>query len=258
MGKHSKHVARGYRGRHRAPTTAGRNVARVTAAGAIAAFPVTAVSPAFAAENTEVRTVAVATANGGGFDHDQIARCESGGSASAQNSSSSASGLYQFIDSTWKAYGGSTARAKDASVSEQRRVAERAFAAEGYSPWNASKSCWGGKTGSGEKVTVTGEAQSKPVAKSKSTKQRVVKERVSTKAEKTVAPTKKHVTPKRTKVATGKSIASHHTVKSGETLSGIAERVSGATWSDLYSYNRDTIGSNPHLIVPGQVLKVVK
>jgi cell wall-associated NlpC family hydrolase len=78
---------------------------------------------------------------------DEIARCESGGNPRAQNPSSSASGTYQFIDSTWRSLGGSGS-AKNASPAQQRAMAEKLLASQGTSPWNASKSCWGGKSSS--------------------------------------------------------------------------------------------------------------
>lgn len=46
-----------------------------------------------------------------------------------------------------------------------------------------------------------------------------------------------------------------YTVKSGDTLSGIAEKF-GLNWFRLYNYNKSVIGSNPDLIYPGQVLKI--
>lgn len=75
-----------------------------------------------------------------------IIRCESGGNPHAQNPSSTASGLFQFLDSTWLAFGGGryAHRAKDATVAQQFAVADRAFASAGLSPWAASRSCWGG------------------------------------------------------------------------------------------------------------------
>jgi resuscitation-promoting factor RpfA len=124
-------VAR-YKGRHRKPSTAGKTAARVATTGIIAAVPMGVLAtPAMAASPIA----------------DAIAQCESGGSYTAQNRSSTASGKYQFINSTWKRYGGTTARARDASPAEQERVFQRAFAAEGTRPWNASKSCWQGKGG---------------------------------------------------------------------------------------------------------------
>src|SRR5690606_3074634 len=81
----------------------------------------------------------------GGWD--PIIRCESGGNPRAQNPRSSASGLFQFIDSTWRRYGGLefAPRAKDATVEQQYTVAERAYRANGLRDWTASRSCWGSK-----------------------------------------------------------------------------------------------------------------
>ena len=47
-------------------------------------------------------------------------------------------------------------------------------------------------------------------------------------------------------------------VRSGDSLSRIANRIYGtpSTWSKLYNANKSAIGSNPDLIVTGQILKV--
>src|SRR5207245_1571918 len=78
---------------------------------------------------------------------DSIAKCESGGNPHAQNASSSASGLYQFIDSSWAAYGGKKygPRAKDATPAQQTEIAQAAVARSGLTPWKASQHCWGGQ-----------------------------------------------------------------------------------------------------------------
>ncbi len=46
-----------------------------------------------------------------------------------------------------------------------------------------------------------------------------------------------------------------YTVRSGDTLSRIAA-ANGLGWRDLYAANRDVIGGNPALIIPGQVLSL--
>lgn len=53
----------------------------------------------------------------------------------------------------------------------------------------------------------------------------------------------------------GGTVEKIYTVKSGDTLSGIANKY-GTTWQNIYNNNRDIIGSNPNLIKPGQVLKI--
>lgn len=46
-----------------------------------------------------------------------------------------------------------------------------------------------------------------------------------------------------------------YTVKSGDTLSGIAAKY-GMSWQELYAKNKFVIGNNPNLIKPGQVLTI--
>lgn len=55
-----------------------------------------------------------------------------------------------------------------------------------------------------------------------------------------------------------KETASSHTVKSGDTLFLIAKKVlgDGNKWREIYEKNADTIGSNPNLIIAGQVLRL--
>lgn len=53
----------------------------------------------------------------------------------------------------------------------------------------------------------------------------------------------------------GGTVEKIYTVKSGDTLAGIANKY-GTTWQNIYNNNRDIIGSNPNLIKPGQILKV--
>ena len=81
---------------------------------------------------------------------DRIIGCESGGDPTARNPVSSASGILQFVDGTWRYvwtdYLGSqppTARAYQATVAEQMRAGRALYEREGTRPWNASRSCWG-------------------------------------------------------------------------------------------------------------------
>ena len=46
-----------------------------------------------------------------------------------------------------------------------------------------------------------------------------------------------------------------YTVKSGDTLSEIAEKYN-MSWKELYAKNKFVIGNNPNLIKPGQILTI--
>lgn len=68
---------------------------------------------------------------------ESIAAAESGGDYGAQNRSSSASGKYQVLSSTWGGYGGYS-RARDAPPEVQEAQAHELYAAAGARPWVAS------------------------------------------------------------------------------------------------------------------------
>lgn len=53
-----------------------------------------------------------------------------------------------------------------------------------------------------------------------------------------------------------KAKASTYTVKSGDTLSGIAKKLDIADWHTIYNNNKAVIGANPNLIRVGQVYNV--
>lgn len=57
------------------------------------------------------------------------------------------------------------------------------------------------------------------------------------------------------KPAVSKPIAKTVTVKSGDSLSAIGA-AKGVAWREIYKLNKDVIGSNPNMILPGQVLKL--
>ncbi len=109
-----------YRGRHRAPSTTGRTLARTAVAGAVLTAPALA-APAASAD--------------AGTAWDRLAQCESGGNW-AINTGNGFSGGLQFTPSTWHAFGGD-GRAEDASREEQIAVAERVLAKQGWGAWPA-------------------------------------------------------------------------------------------------------------------------
>jgi hypothetical protein len=109
-----------YRGRHRAPSTTGRTLARTAIAGAVLSTPVVA-APAASADSGTV--------------WDRLAQCEASGNWSI-NTGNGFSGGLQFTPSTWRAFGG-TGRAHQASREQQIVVAERVLAKQGWGAWPA-------------------------------------------------------------------------------------------------------------------------
>lgn len=260
------------RARHRAPTATGTVVARTTALGLLAAAPLgVAVAPASAAERTApmpaatgplvvvpavapvVRAVpglaaaakAAAAAAPARPNWGPIIACESSGNPRADNPdpNSTASGLYQFLDSTWRELGGRkyAPRAMHATVAQQTEIANKQYAISGYKAWNASRFCWRNKIDAPSSPRVT------EPAPRVSTPQRATPQRATPRA--TPQRSAPHVsTPSRQHVGHGKAI----TVRSGDTLGKIAAR-NGTTWRHLYDANRGVV-RNPNVIFPGQRL----
>ncbi|MET9561992.1 transglycosylase family protein [Streptomyces tauricus] len=171
---------------------------------------------------------------------DRIAQCESGGNWHINTGNGYYGGL-QFSAGSWRAYGGTAyaSTADKASKAQQIAVATKLQRAQGWGAWptcaaraGASGSAPAGATSG----STTKAAPSKPAKSSKASK-----------SSKGVERSTGH---------TGRGSArGDYTVRSGDTLSGIAAR-HGTTWQRLYAANRAVIGGDPDVIVPGQRLKV--
>ncbi len=72
----------------------------------------------------------------------RIRECESGGNYQAKNPRSSASGAFQFLDSTWRSTTGLAPPASAYPPATQDAAARTLYASSGTRPWNASKACW--------------------------------------------------------------------------------------------------------------------
>jgi murein DD-endopeptidase MepM/ murein hydrolase activator NlpD len=213
-------------GRHRRPqppNAAGVTLAKaagVTAVGAT--LPVLAVGQVHAASSV----------------WDKVAACESGGDWHINTGNGYYGGL-QFSASTWAAYGGEhyAGSADRATEGEQITVAQRVLQGQGPGAWPVCSVRAGLTRGNGAAAPTRSPA--KPPAPKQA-------------APKQAAP--KQPAPRRTvPPAAGRTV--EHTVRSGETLSGIAEslHVPGG-WQPLYRANRAVVGSDPDLIRPGERL----
>jgi hypothetical protein len=182
---------------------------------------------------TGMALVASATPAEASPDWGPVIGCESGGNPTATNPSSSASGLFQFLDTTWQGLGGK-GRAKDNSVAKQYELANKQYGYSGFTAWEASRSCWGGK------IKSSGPAYVAPAAPRHAAP---------------VAPAPRHAAPapeSAPKHAAGPG--KHYVVKSGDCLSRIASDHTAGSWATLYAVNRAVVGSDPNLIFPGQDL----
>ncbi|MDH6566252.1 murein DD-endopeptidase MepM/ murein hydrolase activator NlpD [Streptomyces sp. SAI-117] len=160
----------------------------------------------------------------------KVAACESSSNWSINTGNGYYGGL-QFTRSTWEAYGGTryAARADLATRDQQIAVAEKVLDGQGPGAWPTC-SVRDGLTRGGSAPDV------QPLTK------------------KTASV--RDVQPQTTPQSRAGS-AEMYTVVRGDSLSGIADahKVRGG-WRGLYSANRQTIGADPDLILPGQRLRL--
>ncbi|MFE6288313.1 transglycosylase family protein [Streptomyces sp. NPDC057877] len=217
------------RGRHRRyqPNRINRASLTVTAGGAGIAIPFVGTGSAAAAD--------VAT-------WDKVAACESSSDWDINTGNGYYGGL-QFTQSTWEAFGGTryAPRADLATKDQQIAVAEKVLDGQGPGAWPVCSQRAGLSRG-GESPDVS--PATAPAKKSDARK--------SGKAKTSVQDVQPQSTPQS---RAGK--AEMYTVVRGDTLSGIADdqRVQGG-WQRLYAANRQAIGADPDLILPGQRLSL--
>jgi nucleoid-associated protein YgaU len=206
-----------YKGQHRAPSTTGR-VVRGAAVGVGAAATV-----ATALANTNAASASP------GHDWSGVAQCESSGNWHINTGNGFYGGL-QFTQSTWDAYGGQSfaSRADLASESAQITVAERVLDGQGIGAWPV---CGHYLSGGSTPTDTAPAVDSTPSAPQPSTQGG-------------------------SDDATPRASGGSYVVRSGDTLSRIADshNVSGG-WRTLAELNQGEI-SNPDLIYPGQTIKL--
>jgi hypothetical protein len=159
-------------------------------------------------------------------DWSGVAQCESSGNWHINTGNGFYGGL-QFTQGTWDAYGGQrfAARADLASESAQITVAERVLAGQGIGAWPV---CGKYLTGGTTPGVTADTAPAQP-------------------AERRTVTTTADRSP---------NAGGRYTVRTGDTLSGIAEahQVAGG-WQRLAELNRSTI-SDPDLIFAGQTIRL--
>ncbi|MFK0190383.1 transglycosylase family protein [Kitasatospora sp. NPDC090308] len=181
---------------------------------------------------------------------DRVAQCESGGNWGINTGNGFFGGL-QFTSSTWRAYGGGqyAARADQASRSQQIAVAERVLASQGPGAWPVcSKRAGLVKGGAPAEVSAdtASRSEERPTAPRRP-QDSPSKRPAETAADPQDAPQAAQPAPQ--------GAAGGYTVQGGDTLSAIAaaQHVAGG-WEWIYQANRQLIGADPDLILPGQVL----
>lgn len=213
------------RGRHRRyqPSRVSRASITVTASGAGMALPLVGATGASAASQEA---------------WDKVARCESTNNWDINTGNGYYGGL-QFSQSTWQEYGGTAyaARADLATREQQIAIAEKVLASQGPQAWPNCSGPAGLTRDSAE-----------PQTKAAPTKRK--------QATPAVAPRSKPETAPTSLPGRGPK-AGPYVVVAGDTLSAIAdEHAVRGGWRGLYDTNRQTIGDDPDLIMPGQRLSL--
>lgn len=172
----------------------------------------------------------------------KVAACESTDNWKINTGNGYYGGL-QFSQSTWQEYGGTAyaPRADLATRDQQIAIAEKVLKGQGPQAWPVC-SVRAGLTRGGDAPDIAPEPRRKTQQAQPSKRAAQPKQATQQKQ-----PGKLADQP----AGTGRA----YTVEGGDTLSGIAdEQRVGGGWQQLYDANRKVIGSDPHLIYPGQRL----
>jgi len=171
---------------------------------------------------------------------DSLAQCESSGNWGT-NTGNGYSGGLQFSQSTWAAHGGAGSAA-NASREQQIAVAQKVQASQGWGAWPACAAKLGLSGGAVAPQSAVTPRRTVAVSTPASVPVRQV-------APKAAVPAPRHV-------AAVSVSGQTYTIRSGETLSTIAEKLNIAGgWHSLADANTATI-SNPDRVYPGQVLQL--
>ncbi|MFE7750048.1 transglycosylase family protein [Streptomyces sp. NPDC057428] len=213
-----------------------------------------------------------------GTDWDRIAKCESSGRWNTNTGNGYHGGL-QFAPSTWRAYGGGqyAPRADLATKSEQIAVGERVARSQGMGAWptcgrlgangtSGSSSSSSSDRGDSAQATPQRQSSGSSGGSSSGSSHRTDGGSYGSTTGSSHGGTN-HSSAGSSSSSGSAPAAEHHSedladsesyvVESGDCLSAIAERadVSGG-WKALYEMNREVLDQGPHLIFPGQRLRL--
>jgi nucleoid-associated protein YgaU len=204
------------------------------------------------------------TASADSVNWTAIANCESSGNWAADTGNGFYGGL-QFTQSTWDAYGGDqyAASANLASEADQITVAQAVLAGQGIGAWPVcgayagSSTSYTGTNTSGSSSSGGSSSSSTPSTSSSSDSSSTpATSDNSSSTSSNTSSSDSSSTPATSSSSSSSSKGGSYTVQSGDTLSGIAAKEGVSDWHTLYTNNESTIGSNPNLIFPGQVLNL--
>ncbi len=222
-------------GRHRKPSATRRHVTRAAVAGIALGAPLAlTAAPAQAATADQ---------------WDAVAKCESGGNWAINTGNGYYGGL-QFALSTWQGFGGQGNPAA-ASKAEQIRIAEKVLAVQGKGAWPVC----GVGLGAASPSSAVQQVAPQPAPAVRAPQQlQAPAVRPAPQAQQQ-EPAHTHPQPVQAVPQIAASAATY-TVKSGDTMSKIAQanNVQGGFMA-LFERNRDVV-ENVNLIFPGERLKL--
>jgi LysM repeat protein len=223
-----------YHARHYQPSAARRFRGRL-ALGAVAAGAAGAASLLGPAQAASAAT---------NVNWDAVAQCESSGNWHINTGNGFYGGL-QFTQSTWSSYGGKqyASRADLATREQQIAVAEKVRQGQGMGAWPVC-----GSRGSSSQSYTPKQAAQRSQSGGQSKKNTAPSQ--PTQPAQPTQPT----TPS-APVAPAQATGRTYQVQLGDSLSSIAQRqgITGG-WQSLYELNRQVVGVDPNLIMPGQKL----
>ena len=229
---------RGGRRRNR-PSAFSRTSLKVTAGGVGVAIPLLSAQLVYAAPQD---------------DWQKVADCESSSKWDINTGNGYFGGL-QFSQSTWRAYGGTkyAPRADLATKEQQIAVAEKVLSAQGPKAWpNCGPRAGLSKQGARPR---TADAQKAATTQRADTAEQNERDEQAERAEQ-AKQAERAQRAERARAERSKQATTYEVV-GGDSLSAIAEEhdVKGG-WPGLYERNRETVGGDPDLILPGQRLQL--